>query len=106
MLRIRDYRKMASLTMKELGDKVGVTESAIGYYETGKRKPDYEMLLKIAEALSCTVNDLLGQAKELPTFEGEQYSPAKQKIVDSLDGLNEDQLNKLLQIIETAKGIM
>ena len=45
--------------MLELAKKVGVTESAIGMYETGKRKPNYEMLLKLAEALDCSVMDLL-----------------------------------------------
>lgn len=56
---IRDIRKARHMTMKELGKKVGVTESAIQLYETGKRKPDYEMLLKLSEALDCTVLDLL-----------------------------------------------
>ena len=45
--------------MKELGKKIGVTESAVQQYEVGKRKPDYEMLLKLSEALDCTVLDLL-----------------------------------------------
>jgi len=50
--------------MKELGDKVGVSESAIGMYETGKRKPDYEMLLKLSEVLDCSVDDLLNGIKK------------------------------------------
>lgn len=58
-MNIRKIRKAQKITMKQLGQMVGVTESAIGMYETGKRKPDYEMLLKISEALNCTVNDLL-----------------------------------------------
>lgn len=59
MLHIRDIRKSQHMTMKELGKKVGVSESAIQLYETQKRKPDYEMLLKLSEALDCTVVDLL-----------------------------------------------
>lgn len=47
------------MTMKELGKKVGVSESAIQLYETQKRKPDYEMLLKLSEALDCSVLELL-----------------------------------------------
>ena len=66
---IRDIRKARHMTMKELGKKVGVTESAIQLYETGKRKVDYEMLLKIAEALDCSALDLLnGFVMEKPVF--------------------------------------
>ena len=61
MILIREYRTRLGMTMKELGDKVGVTESAISLYELGKRKPDYEMLLKLSEALNTDVNHLLGQ---------------------------------------------
>ena len=56
---LRDIRKARNLTMLELGKKVGLTESAIGMYETGKRKPNYEMLLKLSEALDCSVMDIL-----------------------------------------------
>ena len=59
MFYLRDIRKRRKMTMKELGEKVGVTESAIQQYEVQKRKPDYEMLLKLSDALDCTVLDLL-----------------------------------------------
>lgn len=62
MILIREYRQRLGLTMKELGDRVGVTESAISLYELGKRKPDYEMLLKLSEALETDVNHLLGKS--------------------------------------------
>ena len=58
MLKIREIRKQRKMTMKQLGDIVGVTESAIGHYETGKREPSYELLRKISKALDCRVADL------------------------------------------------
>lgn len=59
--RIREIRKALGLTMKELGAMVGVSESAISQYETGKRQPDNEMLLKLGEALDVSVGYLLGE---------------------------------------------
>ena len=47
MIRIRELRKKCGITMKELGEKIGVAESTISQYETGKRQPDYETLLKL-----------------------------------------------------------
>ena len=70
MLRLREVRKSRRLTMKQLGELVGVTESAIGMYETGRRKPDYEMLLKLGEALDCSVLDIVGDDKS-QIYEGE-----------------------------------
>lgn len=65
MIKIRDYRLRKGLTMKELGQIVGVTESAVGMWENGRRKPNYEYLLRISEALDCTVADLIDE-REAP----------------------------------------
>lgn len=59
--RIREIRKAIGLTMKELGAKVDVAESTISQYETGKRQPDNETLLKLGEALDVSVGYLLGE---------------------------------------------
>lgn len=75
MIALRDIRKSRHMTMKELGKKVGVTEAAIGYYETGKRLINYEMLLKLSEALDCSVADILGYEKN-PTTENSDGNDA------------------------------
>ena len=62
MVRIREARKKKALTMKELAQKVGVVESAISMYETGKREPDYSTLVKIdvsTDFLLCRTNSFL-----------------------------------------------
>jgi transcriptional regulator with XRE-family HTH domain len=61
---IRAARKAKGLTMKELGTLIGTSESAVSLYETGKREPNYETLLMIAEALDTTVGYLLGTETE------------------------------------------
>lgn len=71
MIRIRELRKKCGITMKELGEKIGVAESTISQYETGKRQPDYETLLKLGEYFGVTVDFLLGVEKA-PTAEGER----------------------------------
>ena len=71
MIRIRELRKKCGITMKELGEKIGVAESTVSQYETGKRQPDYETLLKLGEYFGVTVDFLLG-AEKVPTVEGER----------------------------------
>ena len=66
MLMLRSARKEKGLTMKELGALVGVSESAISQYETGKREMDFETLLKIGEILECSTDYLLrGEGKKI-----------------------------------------
>lgn len=60
MFMLREIRQSRNMTMAELGEKIGVTESAIGLYESGKRKPNYELLLQMAEVLNCSVDSILG----------------------------------------------
>ena len=69
MLKIRELRKKCGITMKELGTAIGVAESTISQYETGKRQPDYETLLKIAEFFGVTTDYLLTgeDTKKAPT---------------------------------------
>lgn len=50
--------------MQALADLSGVSESAIGMYETGKRKPSFEVLLRLSEALGCTVDELVREKEE------------------------------------------
>ena len=45
--------------MKELGEAIGVTESAVGLYENGRRKPDYIKLRAIAKVLGCSIDELV-----------------------------------------------
>ena len=58
--RIRELRKQRGITMKQLGEVVDLAESTISQYETGKRQPDNETLLKISEYFGVTVGYLLG----------------------------------------------
>ena len=67
--RIREVRKQRKMTMKELGIAVGVAESTISQYETGKRNPDHETILKLAECLGTTYSYLIGleeSANQIP----------------------------------------
>lgn len=72
-MNIREMRKRKGLTLKELGKRVGCSESAMSQYETGKRSPDYETLLKIAEELDTDVVFLLtGSSQQTPAQEDER----------------------------------
>lgn len=59
MKMLRILRKNKGLSMKELGEIIGVAESTVSQYETGKREPDFETLLKLGEYFNVSVDYLL-----------------------------------------------
>lgn len=60
--------------MKQLGEVLDLAESTISQYETGKRQPDNETLLRLGEYFEVTVGYLLGaeEQKIAPTKDGER----------------------------------
>lgn len=58
---IRNYRKLADMTMKELAEKVGVTEATIQKYEAGNIKTvGVNMIQKLATALDVPPEKITG----------------------------------------------
>ena len=64
--RIKQARKKANITQKELGKLVDMSHQQIAQYENNSRNPKFETLNKIAEALNVGVWDLYD---ELPSEE-------------------------------------
>ncbi len=52
--RIRYFREKAGLTQKQLGELTGKSESAIRNYELDNRRPDWETLTRISNALKVS----------------------------------------------------
>ena len=62
--RLRAAREKSGLTQIELAKIVGLSRTTYNNYETTKREPDDETLVKIAKALNCTVGYLLDAEPE------------------------------------------
>ena len=56
---IKELRQRKNLTQDELAEKLFVTRQTVSNYETGKSRPDIEMLTKIAEVLDTDANTIL-----------------------------------------------
>ena len=66
--RLYKLRRKAGLTQAQLGEKVGLSNKAVSKWENGLAKPGLDIVRKLADVLSVTVEDLL-------------YSPADAKQV-------------------------
>ena len=61
--RLKELRKQAGLTQKQLGDRLGITKSVVSFYELRERTPSPEVLVKMAEVFHVTTDFLLGIEK-------------------------------------------
>ena len=50
---IREIRKLKGMTQKELGNKLGISQSAINQFENNKTAPKLTTIIKVAELSLC-----------------------------------------------------
>ena len=60
--RLKSLRKEFGLTQAEFAKKSGIGRSILGMYETGKRKPSFEVLEAIADYFNVTMDYLTGKS--------------------------------------------
>lgn len=109
--RIRELRKQKRITMKQLGDAVGLAENVVSRYETGKRQPDNDALIKLSEFFGVTIGYLLGveQSKTPPAIQQDDQQGAVKRNVIRIAGrdgsiqerfLSDDQLSAVKSILD------
>lgn len=58
--KLKQIRTERQLTQAQLAEMLGVSPSAVGMYEQGRREPDDELLVRMASVLRCSTDELLG----------------------------------------------
>lgn len=93
--RIEELRSENELTQKQLAKKIGVSETAISFWENGVNEPKASYLNKLAQCFNVTTDYLLGLEDEFgtPIFSPEEKSAglsATKKV--SITPIEEDML--------------
>ena len=72
--RLKRIRLDSGLTQAELADKLGITNRAVGAWESGRSKPRLDKMKELAVLFDTTVADLMGEdAAEAVRPNGAQY---------------------------------
>ena len=93
--KIKAARTKAGYTQKKLAELSGVAEITIRQYESGKREPRNEQLLKIAQELNVNFYDLIGYTLEDQT---EHTKKLKSQTLD--DAITKRRKNTLLMLFD------
>lgn len=64
--RLKDLRKEKGMTQIELATALGVSSGTVAMWETGKRKPSFEMFEKLTQVFDKRIDYILG-ASDDPT---------------------------------------
>ncbi|HEY5586693.1 MAG TPA: helix-turn-helix transcriptional regulator [Ruminiclostridium sp.] len=98
---IRLLRKKYNMTIEELALSLESNYSTIAMYETNKRKPDYNMMDKIANYFNVSVDMLIGR-RELIIDKNIDYI----KVIKKAESLNisAKELDSLISTISKIKG--
>ncbi len=62
--RLKSARELRDLTQSELAKRSGLQASAISHFETRARKPSFDNLKRLADALDVTTDFLLGRVDD------------------------------------------
>lgn len=89
---IKEKRKNAGLTQKQLAEELGVATITIQQYERGVREPTLERLMSIARILKCSARDFIDEADYISTYDG--------RLAMNENGSKEQALQELRKIQE------
>lgn len=59
-VKIKEFRTARQWTQKDLAEKLGLAKSTVSLYETNRREPETEILVKMANLFQVSVDELLG----------------------------------------------
>jgi transcriptional regulator with XRE-family HTH domain len=60
---IKEYMKIYNLNQVDLSKKLGIAQSAISAWLSGKKEPSILSLWLLADCFDCTVDELIGRTK-------------------------------------------
>ncbi len=89
--RIKSSRINAGFSRKEAAEMIGITDAAVGMYESGSRQPSLYALMRLAAVYDVTTDYLLG-------------CESKDKFSLSLAGLTDDQIEVVKMTVQSFRN--
>lgn len=102
--RLRTAREYRGLNQSELAVKAKMQASAISHFETGTRKPSFDNLRNLADALDVTTDYLLGRVNEFKDLAGADRLHRHYEALDGSDRKMADDLITMLAKRAEDKG--
>jgi len=103
---IRTFRKQNGFSQAQLADKIGVSQTAVFYWEKGTREPDVKTIMRISELLHVSLNDLYGVEEDTTAHDFQETCDWLELAGFSVEQLDEYDNFRILDADEKEVGSM
>jgi transcriptional regulator with XRE-family HTH domain len=93
---LKALRLAAGISQRELARRIGEQNSNIAYWEKTGKTPRADLLAPIADALGCTIEDLLGR----PTKRKAPTGGKMRQLFEAASELPRRQQDKIVSVLE------
>ena len=101
-MRLKELRTEKNVPQSAVAEFLGITQPAYANYERGTRKPDPEILSKLADYFGVSVDYLLGREEHTPTLD-EQLEGVDFALSGVIRDLNDSEKQDILDYIRFKK---
>ena len=102
-IKLKELREKAGFSQQALANKIGVSQSTIGMWESGKREPNFETTSKLADFFNCSTDYLLGKS-DVPTSLDEQLANEEFALYGEVHDLTDEEKQRVLDFIKFTKS--
>ena len=93
--RIRELRRQKGLTQEELGERAGISYKYLGSIERGQENPSFKHLVRLAKALSVSMDELF----RFSHLEPDRAMMLKE-LAETLAGMSDSELSLTFKLIQ------
>lgn len=94
---VKQKRELIGLSQNQLAKKARVSQAALSALESETKNPNVETVFLLANALDCTVSELLGEKPAEAAF----LTPRQRQLLDIFAQLNDSGKQLLIQQAES-----
>ena len=100
--RLKSLRKKCGYTQVSLAETLGVSKGTVAMWETGKRTPDFETLIRLSDLFDVRTDYILGKSNDsssakLSDDDIEQLGRWELKLYLSLDSFGQKDVENLIK---------
>lgn len=99
--RLQSARDARDLSQQDLARKTGLPASSISHFEGGGRKPSFDNLHKLADALNVTTDYLLGRSEETAAVSA---ASRLHRHLEKLSGRDLEMAERFIEVLATSKA--
>lgn len=88
---LKKFRKQKNLSQTELSKMLNYGYTAIANYESGRNEPAFDNLIKLAEVLDVTIDELLGVS----------LSAEEKQLISAFKKLDNEKKKTILNLLNT-----